>query len=83
MEELTESIVSHEVSGEVVGKKRKEQSDKGGSHKKKCKNKDNCPQGQKCARQRTKLSDVGTSHSTRSLDDSKRNDGAGDEDEDA
>ncbi|KAK0235546.1 hypothetical protein EDD85DRAFT_955103 [Armillaria nabsnona] len=83
MEELTESIVSCEVSGEVVGKKRKEWSDKGGLHKKKCKNKDDRPWGQKHARQGAKLSDVGTSHSTQNLDDSESNDGAGDEDEDA
>ncbi len=41
MEELTESILSHEGNGKIVGKKRKERSDKGGSHKlKKRKNKD-------------------------------------------
>ncbi|SJL18338.1 uncharacterized protein ARMOST_21924 [Armillaria ostoyae] len=41
IEELTESILDHEGNGEIVGKKRKEWSDKGGSHKpKKRKNKD-------------------------------------------
>ncbi|SJL10272.1 uncharacterized protein ARMOST_13656 [Armillaria ostoyae] len=69
--ELTESILGREGNGEIVGKKRKEQSDKGGSHKpKKCKNKDDHARGQKRAKKGAKLPDISRSHSAEDSDDS-------------
>ncbi len=71
MEELTESILSHEGNGEIVGKKRKERSDKGGSHKpKKRKNKDDHARGQKHARKGAKLPDINRSRSAEDSDGS-------------
>ncbi len=71
MEELTESILSREGNGEIVGKKRKEWSDKGGSHKpKKRKNKDDHAQGQKRTRKRAKLPDINRSRSAEDSDGS-------------
>ncbi len=71
MEELTESILSREGNGKIVGKKRKERSDKGGSHKlKKRKNKDNHARGQKHARKGAKLPDINRSRSAEDSDGS-------------
>ncbi|PBL04561.1 hypothetical protein ARMGADRAFT_1022952 [Armillaria gallica] len=71
MEELTESILSCEGNGEIVGKKRKERSDKGGSHKlKKHKNKVDHTRGQKHARKGAKLPDISRSHSAEDSDGS-------------